>query len=214
VRDFDRKSLYSAYATRVCTRCTRARVLEIQSCWSAAESADMRLYRDAKDARKSGVDLQSWSRMVFHFAISKTATHGAALNYSHERENERENERGASSERRLAIFRWLLSPRLSCIYVISRTRDILLRRSFVRGISHEMKDSRRGKHKLSEKKKVCGRYFVIIFDLTFFSLWRASKHHRLYLRTLYSIEAKINNRVILAFCIWYQSLFNSLPVKV
>jgi len=56
----------------------RVRVLEIQSCWSAAESADVRLHRDAKDTRESGVDLQSRSRMVqwliFYFAISKTAT--------------------------------------------------------------------------------------------------------------------------------------------
>jgi len=29
----------------------RVRVLEIQSCWSAAESADVRLHRDAKDTR-------------------------------------------------------------------------------------------------------------------------------------------------------------------
>jgi len=52
VRDFNRKSLYSAYAMHVYVENPKLQ------CWSATESADVRLHRDAKDTRESGVDLQ------------------------------------------------------------------------------------------------------------------------------------------------------------
>lgn len=57
VRDFNRESLYSAYATRACTR-ARVENPKLQQCRSATESANVRLHRDAKDTRESGVDLQ------------------------------------------------------------------------------------------------------------------------------------------------------------